>query len=194
MTDPDFAAEMAEDAREAEEQAGESQGDAIAKLAERALATKDRIDELDRELKREKKALEELAQRKIPAALNQIGVPELTVMCGNRRVRITLDNKVFGSLNNAPDPDRALTLLDGAGFEGAFLTQATVDLEQDELHMLEKLQDVAHEFFGKDVNVTREINSSTLRAFVRRIMEDHPDFDPKSVGCTVVREAKFHVK
>lgn len=191
MIEDELAAAAEADAAEMREAAAPSKGEEVAALVRTALALQDEIEELELTLKTAKAELEDVKRRRIPAVLDEIGVPELTVDTGNRQVRVTIGHKAFGSLTYATDQDLAVGLLEAAGFDGGVLTTASVDLRSDEVHMLDEIAKLFEERYGKSVNLKRDVHHSTLRAFVLRVLEEHPEFDAKKVGVTVVREAKL---
>jgi hypothetical protein len=168
-------------------------GAAIAVNVEMALLLQQEIATIEAALEQTKERLTDLVRRRIPAALDAVGVPALTVIVGNRQVRVAIENKPYGSLNYAPDPEAAIDILEAAGLDGGVITRAAIDLKSDERHLLTDIN-AALGTFGKTINVSRDIYHSTLRAFVKNQLEEHPgSLDPAAVGVTLVREAKLTV-
>lgn len=165
-------------------------------MVEEATALKLEIDNLETLVKAHKKKLTGLLVTDIPVAMNEIGTTGLNFTVGNRTVKLDLEYKVRGTINAAPDIEKAVVYLAQHGFSGSMLTKASVDFTEGELDD-DKIADIRAFFeadLDKDVQFDRTIHASTLAAFVRSQIEDNPGFDPTVVGATVMREAKLTIK
>ena len=168
----------------------------ISNLVEEATTTKNKIDELEAEVKLKKKRLAVLLETEIPLKLNEIGSIGSTFVVGNYTVGVDLEYKVRGTINQAPDMEKAVAYLLSNGFEGQLLTKASVDFKEGELdeEKVSTLMDIFSTEFDKDVHLDRTINAQTLMAFVRTKISDGSGFDPSIVGATVMRQAKLSIK
>ena len=187
----DLASEAREDAETATVDPSQ-----IRRYVERAVEKQQAIEEHEAEVKRLKKEQAELLTRDIPTMLDVLGTGAMSFTVGNHEVSITLEHKVRGTLNSAPDTEAAIAYLAQHGFEGAMQTKVSLDFKEGELdeEAVATLQDLAEREFGKDVHLDRKINPQTLMAFVREQIKVDPNFNPKIVGATVMREAKLSIK
>jgi hypothetical protein len=114
-------------------------------------------------------------------------------MIGNRKVRLALDHKAYGSLSKAPDIEEAIEYLEANGFEGGVLSTVSVDFRKGEQEEADRLAETITNMTGKNPSMARNLPHSTLQAFVKQAFSNDKNFDVAKVGCSMVRMAKFTV-
>lgn len=167
-------------------------GATLNEAVEEAYNIKNEIAETEAHLKMLKKDFNTKMEVDIPKLMDQVGVGEVGLTIGNRRVRLALDYKCFGTLRKAPDFSEAVSYLEAHGFEGGVLTTVSVDYREEESDQAENLAE-SIEALGKHPTVAKDVNSATLRSFVRTAYTEDTSFDAKKVGCVIVRNAKFTI-
>lgn len=185
--DDEMKREMAADA----EAAAAAPMERLRPLLDEVLLLDRDIETLDETLKEKKARREQLLRHEVPGLMSEIGIAQATIDVGNALVDVRVDVKVFGTLRSAPDQDDAVAYLEENGFEGGVLTRASIDFKEEEMtdEVRRSLEGVVAQGYEKDVHFARELNPSTLRAFVRQAIAENPSFDPSRVGATVVRQA-----
>lgn len=189
----DMLAAMEGDAATLSDIAEEEKPQTLVDLVARAHSLTLQIDDLQGTLKAASKELEELMRLRIPTEMDKVGLPEAGMTVGNRRVRIALDFAAYGSLTKAPDIDAAVEYLEANGFEGGVLTTVSAQFRREAKADAEALAERIKQG-GNEAVIEEDVNSSTLRAFVRQRIQEDPDFNAALVGVTIVRQAKFTVR
>jgi len=182
---------------EAESAAAHEQGDnsSLAELGMKALALETSIADLTEVMKEKKRDLDALMTGAIPKALDLAGIPGFEFEDADGEIhRIRKDLLVTASLKNAPDLDAAIQYLEANGMGGGVSVKLTLDFVESEREFAEGVaQSLSEGVMGQGLEPTidRTVNPSTLRAFVKRKMQEADGFDPEIVGAEAFPRAKF---
>lgn len=144
----------------------------ISSLAEQQLEYQERVEELDSQLRVAKARLSSIAEHEIPALLDQVGVSELTTSNG---VKIKISEKIRVSVSKQNQND-AMDWLVSNGHGGMIKSEVTAKYDRGQEEIASNLRDMLEDALGEDhVSQGRKVEPSTLRAFIKRQLEEGVD-------------------
>jgi len=160
----------------------------IVKSAERAVLLERIAAEMEEELTKVRKELNDLKFVRIPDAMAEAGLTSFALKDGSK---VKVEDFVQGSLPKDP-LQRALAVSVLESHDGAALirNQVVVPFEKKDhnraIHLARELEDR-----GLTVNVTHDVHAQTLQAFVREKLRAGEQLPWESLGIFVGRRAKI---
>jgi hypothetical protein len=161
-------------------------------IAEEAHALVGEIEALEEKLATSQKALEGLMKGVLPRRMIADGITAIDWKDedGNE-IRLTLEDKVVGSLNYAEDEDAAVAYLEAEGFSGVTKTVLSTEFSEEEREKAYQTLEIVQRDIGRQFHIKRTVNPQTLMAFGRARIKENPQFDFKRVGLQYWPQTKF---
>lgn len=142
-----------------------------------------RIEEFEAEVEAEKKNLRKITEKKLPALMNEQGIPEFGFETPDGKwTRMKIETRVVGSLNQAPDIEEAVAYLESSGLEGGVKTSVSVDFTESEKEEAKNFSKGLSSITNRAPNIARTLNAATLRSFVTNKLKEDPTWDYEKVG------------
>ena len=174
---------------DAEEIKAAADTDGLCEMGKTLALMDDQIDAVEDKLKQLKATRERYQRRDMPDAMTKVGVTEFGwALEDGSRQRIRLDTAIFGSLNKAPDEQKAVDFLEANGFDGGVLSKVVKDFTEEER---ENAIAFSEEHGGK---LDRSVNASTLKAFCKERLAEGKPVPFKDLGLTTVPQAVWSKK
>lgn len=128
------------------------------------------------------------------ADLQKKVIPDLMAQIGARAweaegLRVTMETKVLGSITNAPDVEKAFSLLRQLDFPGGIATTMTVEFGPGEEDLATRVAELIGSTFNREVALERKVHSSTLRSFGKEKLADGTPIDLGMLGLFASVEA-----
>ena len=155
-------------------------------LAEKLAAAQQFRDDAEQTYNAAKEAVRELAEEVIPEALESLGLDELKTASG---LKVSIKESIHARLSHSTKAE-AINWLDENGHAGIVKRKVQVDFDREESEeAMALLADLQGKFPAVFVDET--VHPSTLRSFVKGLVEDGEDFPRELFGTFIRKEAKI---
>lgn len=149
------------------------------------------VEEKEEELRKARAALNDIAQHKLPALMDEIGSPEFTTADG---IKITVRENIRASIPQICKA-QALKWLEDNDHENLIKREFKVLFSKNEEEWAKEFEEMlAQSERELNVEVNRGVHASTLSAFVREQLEQGVDIPLQLFGAMRQRVTKIKIK
>ncbi len=142
----------------------------ITQLAEAQTAAQKKVEDLEEALKLAKEALQEIAEYKLPEAMETVGLSDYTTTSG---IKVKVKEEIIGTLKKENRP-KGFAWLEKNGHSGLIKSSVVVGFSREQLEEAAKLVDRLRKE-NKSANLERKIEAQTLMAFIKEQLLDGKD-------------------
>ena len=156
--------------------------DRVIRLAMEQLRIQDEVDEKVALLEDAKRRLREISEHLLPNAMEEAGLGNIRTADG--KVEIRLKSEVFAHFSDAKE-GAVVSWLRSIGEGGMVRNVLTVELGPGKDNAAVQLETQAKEM-GLDCSRKEYVNTTSLKAFVRKRLEDGEEVPMRDIGATRV--------
>lgn len=144
------------------------------------------IEERKLELKKAEDDYRDVTERMLPEAMRELGIAEFKTEAG---LHLVIEKVVEAGISKER-AEAAHAWLEDNGYGGMIKNQITADLGKDSDELADELQGILAEK-GVKPKMKKDVHWSTLRAFVRQMLEDGEDLPLELFGVFQKQVAKL---
>jgi len=170
--------------------AGEASLASIVAMVEEAHAAELAVAEAEEALRVKKEALRDVVERRLPEALDAIGMDRLSA----RGLTVTVEDALQVSQPPVAQRPAAYRWLEEHGEGGMVKREVRVTFAAGEQDDAEKLESELDADFPGRVRKAEEVNTSTLKAYLRRALEAGERVPLELFGARAFRVARIRQK
>lgn len=162
----------------------------LAELAKQMFDAERAVEKAEAELKKKKDALRGIAERDIPALMDQVGVEEFKTKTG---LKLSIKRLLRASISKA-NLTKAVAWLDKHGHGGLVKRNVTIDFRRDQEDDAKELADELGGRGFENVATKHTVHAGTLAAWVRERRKNGEAVPEKLLGVSEHSVAKIETK